>query len=194
MSFELVIFNILPVYSFACESIWMQGLRQLNRLFVSTARMSSKKKANKLSTKGEKSDDNKTPTVTAISVNKNGEIALRIHAKPGAKQNGITDISAEAIGVQIAAPPVDGEANTELVKYMSKLLQLRKSDVCLDRGSKSREKVILVAKNTIGIDQITQLIKKECENGWIWITVVTIVMGIWFMGILWNKKMNFCIN
>jgi hypothetical protein len=42
-------------------------------------------------------------------------------------------IDDEGVGVQIAAPPVDGEANTELVKYMAKLLGLRKSDVSLDK-------------------------------------------------------------
>lgn len=143
----------------------MQTFQQLNRLFGSVTRMSSKKKANKSSGKGQSSEESKVSTVNAISVNKSGEIALRIHAKPGAKHNGITDISAEAIGVQIAAPPIDGEANTELVKYISKVLQLRKSDLSLDRGSKSREKLLLVAKNTIDMDQIMQLIKKECENG-----------------------------
>lgn len=81
-----------------------------------------------------------------ISVDKTGNIIIKIHAKPGAKQNGITDVSDEGVGVQIAAPPLDGEANAELVKYISKVLQLRKSDVSLDRGSKSREKTVLVSK------------------------------------------------
>ena len=45
------------------------------------------------------------------------------------------EISEEAVGVQIAAPPADGEANTELVKYLSKLLNVRKSDISLDRVS-----------------------------------------------------------
>lgn len=145
----------------------MQGIRQLYRSFVSTAAMSSKKHGNnkKLTGKSNSSEENKTPTISAISVNKSGEIVLRIHAKPGAKQNGITDITTEAIGVQISAPPVDGEANTELVKYISKVLQLRKSDLSLDRGSKSREKVLLVVKDAISIDRATQLIKIECENG-----------------------------
>jgi len=43
------------------------------------------------------------------------------------------DISFEGIGIQIAAPPVDGEANTEIVKYVASILGLRKSDVTLDR-------------------------------------------------------------
>uniref|UniRef100_A0A673J728 Zgc:193812 n=1 Tax=Sinocyclocheilus rhinocerous TaxID=307959 RepID=A0A673J728_9TELE len=75
---------------------------------------------------------------------KDGTITIAIHAKPGAKQNAITDVSEEAVGVLIAAPPTDGEANAELLRYLSKVLELKKSEVSLDKGSKSREKVIKV--------------------------------------------------
>uniref|UniRef100_A0AAG5D253 Uncharacterized protein n=1 Tax=Anopheles atroparvus TaxID=41427 RepID=A0AAG5D253_ANOAO len=78
---------------------------------------------------------------------KTGNVFIKILAKPGAKTNGITDISEEGVGCQIAAPPIDGEANTELIKYLSKLLELRKSDISLDRGSKSRQKTIVLNKS-----------------------------------------------
>lgn len=45
------------------------------------------------------------------------------------------DISIDGVGVQINAPPTDGEANAELIKYLSKVLGLRKSDLTLDRVS-----------------------------------------------------------
>jgi len=45
------------------------------------------------------------------------------------------DISSDGVGVQINAPPTDGEANAELIKYLSKVLGLRKSDLSLDRVS-----------------------------------------------------------
>lgn len=45
----------------------------------------------------------------------------------------IEDISEEGVGVQISAPPVDGEANEELLKFMSKTLGVRKSDVVLGK-------------------------------------------------------------
>lgn len=45
------------------------------------------------------------------------------------------DISSDGVGVQINAPPTDGEANAELIKYLSKVLGLRKSDLTLDRVS-----------------------------------------------------------
>ena len=100
-----------------------------------------------------------------IVVSKTGSIQVKILAKPGAKQNQITDLSPEGVGVQIAAPPVEGEANAELVKYLSKVLGVRKSDVSLDRGSKSRNKVILVDKEAkLSVDSIRQLISREMSG------------------------------
>lgn len=99
-----------------------------------------------------------------LRIDKTGNIQIKIFAKPGAKQNGITDISPEGCGVQIAAPPVEGEANIELLKFMAKVLAVRKSDVSLDRGSKSRQKVIVVAKDVITIERVMELLQKECDN------------------------------
>lgn len=48
------------------------------------------------------------PETGPISLDKQGNIRINVLAKPGAKQNGITDISSEGVGVQIAAPPVEG--------------------------------------------------------------------------------------
>jgi uncharacterized protein YggU (UPF0235/DUF167 family) len=45
----------------------------------------------------------------------------------------IIGFSSEGLGVQIAAPPKDGDANVELLKYISKLLGITKSDVSLER-------------------------------------------------------------
>lgn len=143
----------------------MQTIRYLHRAFGLNGKMSSKKRDNKNSSKTSNVDETPKAGIQAISVNKNGEIVIRIHAKPGAKQNSIADLSTEAIGVQIAAPPVDGEANAELIKFISKVLQVRKSDLSLDRGSKSREKVLMLAKNTISVDQVTDIFKSQCDNG-----------------------------
>lgn len=42
-------------------------------------------------------------------------------------------MNSEGVSVSIAAPPVDGEANTALVKFIAKQLKLRKSDVTFDQ-------------------------------------------------------------
>lgn len=91
-------------------------------------------------------------------------IYFRILAKPGAKHNNITDISEEGVGVQIAAPPSEGEANAELVKYISKVLSLRKSDVSLDKGSRSRNKIIMISKGVTTPESIVELLRNEINS------------------------------
>ena len=68
------------------------------------------------------------------------DIFLSIHAKPGAKQSRVTDVSDTHIGVQVAAPAQEGEANTELVRTIARILGVRKSCISVDKGHRSREK------------------------------------------------------
>ncbi|XP_023568169.1 UPF0235 protein C15orf40 homolog [Octodon degus] len=69
-----------------------------------------------------------------VTVDAKGCVTIAIHAKPGSKQSAVTDLTTEAINVAIAAPPSEGEANAELCRYLSKVLELRKSDVVLDKS------------------------------------------------------------
>ena len=63
------------------------------------------------------------------------------------------------MGVAIAAPPVDGEANTHLVKYFSQLLGVRKSDICLESGARARNKVISVVG--LSLEEVETKIKED---------------------------------
>lgn len=46
--------------------------------------------------------------------------------------------------VQLAAPPVDGEANAALVAFLAGALRVRKTDVSILRGETGRRKTIRV--------------------------------------------------
>lgn len=72
----------------------------------------------------------------------------------------ISDISSVSVGIQIAAPPVDGEANTELIRFLSKLLNVRKSDLSLEKGARSKEKVVMITSQ-VGASDVLSLLKKE---------------------------------
>ncbi|XP_030587319.1 UPF0235 protein C15orf40 homolog isoform X2 [Archocentrus centrarchus] len=54
------------------------------------------------------------------------------------------EVSAESVSVAISAPPTDGEANAELIRYLAEVLDMKKSHVSLDKGSRSRDKLIRV--------------------------------------------------
>ncbi|XP_011500505.1 PREDICTED: UPF0235 protein C15orf40 homolog [Ceratosolen solmsi marchali] len=74
-------------------------------------------------------------TESPVGSDKSGNVVIKIQAKPGAKQNNITDFSEEAVSIAISAPPQEGEANAELVKYLASVLNVRKSDISLDKVS-----------------------------------------------------------
>ncbi|KAL5555703.1 hypothetical protein UlMin_037939 [Ulmus minor] len=76
-------------------------------------------------------------------------VAITIHAKPGSKIASITDLSDEALGVQIDAPAKDGEANAALLDYISSVLGVKRRQVSIGSGSKSRDKVVIVEEVTL---------------------------------------------
>ncbi|KAF8794514.1 UPF0235 protein C15orf40 like protein [Argiope bruennichi] len=87
------------------------------------------------------------------------EIIIKIHAKPGAKESGITDVGEESVGIQIGAPPVDGEANKELIRYLSEILQLKKSELSLEKGSRSKEKTVIITGSSVSADDVLSKLK-----------------------------------
>ncbi|ENN80264.1 UPF0235 protein C15orf40 homolog [Dendroctonus ponderosae] len=122
-----------------------------------------KKSKNKVS-KGSTSSTKDAPTIKPvqgpIKTDADNNILIEVHAKPGAKQNAITNVDDQGVNIQINAPPVEGSANVELVKYMASLLGLKSSNVSLERGHKSRNKVLKISAN-ITLDEVT---KKINEN------------------------------
>lgn len=45
----------------------------------------------------------------------------------------VADVGEDEVGVAVAAPPREGEANSELVDYMRSVLGLKKSELTLDK-------------------------------------------------------------
>ncbi|KAB1223475.1 hypothetical protein CJ030_MR2G012472 [Morella rubra] len=75
-------------------------------------------------------------------------VAITIHAKPGSKSSSITDVDDEAVGVQIDAPAKDGEANAALLDFISSVLGVKRRQVSIGSGSKSRDKIVIVEEVT----------------------------------------------
>lgn len=130
------------------------------RHLIITREMSKQRPAK--GAKAPKTASSDDPSTGPVVLNKAGNVTIKIQAKPGAKCNSITDISDEAVGIAISAPPTEGEANAELVKYLASIFGVRKSDVSLDRGSRSRQKVVVVSGITT--DQVLAKLKGEMDN------------------------------
>lgn len=69
-------------------------------------------------------------------------ISVRVH--PGAKRSELTGFSGDMWQVKVAAPPVKGKANAELIVLLSQVLDLSKSNITIVRGATSRSKIIAI--------------------------------------------------
>lgn len=63
---------------------------------------------------------------------------------PNAPRNQIVGFSGGVLGVRVAAPPLKGQANRELVAFLSQLLGVSKGSLAIIRGHTSRNKLISV--------------------------------------------------
>jgi uncharacterized protein (TIGR00251 family) len=83
-------------------------------------------------------------------VAKDGELRFEVHAKPRAKRTSIIGVRAHdgALEVALAAPPVDGAANVELVKLLARALGVPKANLRIVRGEGAHTKLVAV----IGLD------------------------------------------
>ena len=69
---------------------------------------------------------------------------LKVKATPGARKSEIAGEAGGRLRVRLQAPPVEGKANRELIKFMARSLGLKKNRVSLVGGEKSREKTLLL--------------------------------------------------
>lgn len=78
-----------------------------------------------------------------------GRITLTLHIQPGAKKTEVAGRHGDALKIRLAAPPVDGKANEELVRFLAEALGLPRSAVTIKSGQIARRKVVeIIAGDT----------------------------------------------
>jgi uncharacterized protein (TIGR00251 family) len=74
-----------------------------------------------------------------------GGVVLEILVQPRASRTRVVGEHDGRLKLQLAAPPVDGEANAALVEFLAAALRVRKGDVRIARGDTGRRKTVQVA-------------------------------------------------
>jgi uncharacterized protein (TIGR00251 family) len=71
--------------------------------------------------------------------------ALAVRVTPRASRNKIVEVQADGtIKIHLSAPPVDGEANEQLIAYLAEVLNIPKSRLEIVAGQSGRDKLISV--------------------------------------------------
>ncbi len=74
---------------------------------------------------------------------------LTVHVKPNAKETKVTGwLDSGTVVIALHAPPTEGKANEELIRFLSESLRLPKTFVVLKRGHAARVKHIEIPDNT----------------------------------------------
>lgn len=72
------------------------------------------------------------------------KIEIKILAKPNAKKSHLLRVTDQGLHISLHAKPHQGEANKELIIFISELFNIPKSKIELKRGESSRIKTIVV--------------------------------------------------
>lgn len=74
-------------------------------------------------------------------------LVLRLYIQPKASRDSrdsIVGLHGDELKVAITAPPVDGQANSHLVKFLGKQFRVAKSQVVIEKGELGRHKQVKI--------------------------------------------------
>lgn len=91
-------------------------------------------------------------------IQQQSNLLLNLYIKPKASRDKIIGLHADELKIAITAPPIDGKANSHLVKFLAKAFKVPKTDVILLKGLQGRHKQVkIVSPKQIPIE-ISQLL------------------------------------
>ncbi|HEU4479627.1 MAG TPA: DUF167 domain-containing protein, partial [Pyrinomonadaceae bacterium] len=85
-----------------------------------------------------------------------GQLTFNVRVVPRASRSEIAGEHEGALRVRLAAPPVDGAANEELIRILARALSVSRTSVAIIAGPTSRLKRVVI--NGIAPDQLLALI------------------------------------
>ncbi|HVX89020.1 MAG TPA: DUF167 family protein [Gemmatimonadales bacterium] len=84
-------------------------------------------------------------------------VELDLQIQPRASRTEVVGAHGDALKIRLAAPPVDGEANDELVRFLAKTLGVPKGAVTILSGATGRKKRVRVVG--VSTEDVRQALK-----------------------------------
>jgi uncharacterized protein len=83
-------------------------------------------------------------------------VVLAVHVQPRAARSEVVGMHGNAVKIRLKAPPVDGAANDELIRFVAKRLGVARSAVTITAGLGGRRKRLVV--RGVGADAVARLL------------------------------------
>ncbi|MFN0110767.1 MAG: DUF167 domain-containing protein [Blastocatellia bacterium] len=84
-------------------------------------------------------------------------ITFAVRVQPRASRSEIVGEFGDAFKIRLAAPPVDGEANEELIRFLAKFFGVARAQISIRSGQTSKNK--LIAVTGISADEAESAVK-----------------------------------
>jgi uncharacterized protein (TIGR00251 family) len=88
-----------------------------------------------------------------------GGAVLTVHVQPKGGRTACVGIHGEALKIRVAAPPVEGAANRELLRFLADQLSLPAAAVRIESGQRSRVKRVRL-EGTTAVEVTSRLLSK----------------------------------
>jgi len=85
---------------------------------------------------------------------------IKLIVKPNSAKNFIEGICLDRVKIRITGPPEKGKANKELIKFISKKLEIPKKNIKIISGEKSQLKILEIT-DSCGDDLISKLLNEN---------------------------------
>ena len=79
---------------------------------------------------------------------RDGNVELSLHCQPQAAKTEIIGLHADALKVRLAAPPVEGQANRVLCKFLGGYFGVSQQDFQILSGKGAKQKRVLIKGKT----------------------------------------------
>ena len=73
-----------------------------------------------------------------------GEVAIRVRLTPRGSKNEILGWDGDTLRIKVMAPPVEGAANKALVEFLAEKFGVKRGQVSIVSGERSREKTLRI--------------------------------------------------
>ncbi len=86
------------------------------------------------------------------------KLRISVHVNPNARQNKVVGFQGGLLKVMIAAPPTRGKANQELLRFLSDLLRISKSNLVIEKGATRKKKTVAISG--LSQSEVSRLLEK----------------------------------
>jgi uncharacterized protein len=89
---------------------------------------------------------------------KDGRVTFAVRVQPRASKSGVAGELDGVLKIRLAAPPVEGRANEELIRLLAELFDAPRQRVAILSGQTSKNKVVSVSG--ISVDEAERILAK----------------------------------